>query len=90
MHNDETWRLAQPLVQEALNGFEHFDRLTFETSSTTLYVKATHPQYLGAAQRLMFPVFTGAGWGFKQDVSSMRLAFSRPYTLASFNLRAVG
>ena len=89
MADDAVLRAAQPLLQQSLNGFPHFGALTFKTSGSTLYVTATFPQYLGAARDRMLPVFTAAGWGFKEDQRKPRLAFSLPHTVARTNLRVV-
>lgn len=87
--SDEVLRAAQPLLSRSLDGFEHFDELVFNTSSTSLYVTAALPQYLADARERMLSVFVNAGWSFKEDPRSPRLAFSMPHTVARTNLRVV-
>ena len=89
MMSDQVLRAAQPLLQRSLDGFEHFDELVFNTSHSTLYVMAMFPQYLAAARDRMLPVFVNAGWSFREDSRSPRLAFSMPHTVARTNLRVV-
>lgn len=87
---DHVWHLAQPLIIAAMNGISTrvLDDLSMNYTPTSLYVTAKFPQHLAEARERLLPVFTEAGWGFKEDLSNPRLIFSIPSTTTR-NLRVV-
>jgi hypothetical protein len=73
--------VAMPLIQEALDGFEHFDRLRIGYTDDSVSVRAVWQPALDEAAALLCPVFVRAGWRleeFSSDGMRVRLEFTVP------------
>lgn len=91
-NTDAVWAAARPLLIAALDHIEThvMDDLNIAYSQDAMYVTAKFPQNLAYARERLFPVFTGAGWGFKEETGRRpRLIFIVPQNLARTNLRVV-